>query len=167
MVDRKLTMAYVASRIAETFQTDLFVIWSEDNLEKLIICYRVTGSADKEADGSAAIEENVFPPPPGKHDARLCRLYGVSRALISGVYVTITKEGNIDARSEKEWVLETDGMNLKTAVMCIEGVDLFAWLRGSIRCAWHRKRPFLRSRGALSSLTALKSTTATLPCFTM
>jgi DNA-directed RNA polymerase II subunit RPB1 len=61
MVDHKLTMAYVAGRIAETFQTDLFVIWSEDNLEKLIIRYRVTGSADKEADGSAAIEENVFP----------------------------------------------------------------------------------------------------------
>jgi DNA-directed RNA polymerase II subunit RPB1 len=61
MVDCKLTMAYVAGRIAETFQTDLFVIWSEDNLKKLIIRYRVAGGADKEADGSAAIEENVFP----------------------------------------------------------------------------------------------------------
>jgi DNA-directed RNA polymerase II subunit RPB1 len=42
--------------------------------------------------------------------------------LVQHDKVTITKEGNIDARSEKEWVLETDGVNLKT-VMCIEGVD--------------------------------------------
>jgi hypothetical protein len=30
MIDRKLTMAYVAGRIAESFKTNLFVIWSED-----------------------------------------------------------------------------------------------------------------------------------------
>ena len=33
-----------------------------------------------------------------------------------------TPEGAIEARSDKEWVLETDGVNLKT-VMTIEGVD--------------------------------------------
>ncbi|OJA13547.1 hypothetical protein AZE42_07324 [Rhizopogon vesiculosus] len=37
MIDRKLTMAYVAGRIAESFKTDLFVIWSEDDTEKLTI----------------------------------------------------------------------------------------------------------------------------------
>ena len=31
MLDRKLEMSYVASRIADAFSTDLFVIWSEDN----------------------------------------------------------------------------------------------------------------------------------------
>ena len=36
--------------------------------------------------------------------------------------VTISDEGSIEARKEKEWVLETDGVNLKT-VMCIDGVD--------------------------------------------
>jgi DNA-directed RNA polymerase II subunit RPB1 len=59
MVDRKLTMAYVAGRIAETFQTDLFVIWSEDNSELIIRC-RVMDSPDKEDDGSAAIEADGF-----------------------------------------------------------------------------------------------------------
>ncbi|KAF9521625.1 RNA polymerase Rpb1, domain 7-domain-containing protein, partial [Crepidotus variabilis] len=37
MIDRKLLMQYVAGRIAESFKTDLFVIWSEDNAEKLVI----------------------------------------------------------------------------------------------------------------------------------
>ena len=37
MIDHKLTMAYVAGRIPESFKMDLFVIWSEDNSEKLVI----------------------------------------------------------------------------------------------------------------------------------
>ena len=59
MVDHKLTMAYVASRITEMLQTDLFVIWSEDNLEKLIIRCRVMGGVDKEEDDASLMEENV------------------------------------------------------------------------------------------------------------
>ena len=43
MIDRKLTMAYVAGRIAEGFKQDLFGIWSEDNTEKLIVRCRVLG----------------------------------------------------------------------------------------------------------------------------
>jgi RNA polymerase Rpb1, domain 7 len=62
MVDRKLMMASVAGRIAETFQTDLFVILSEDKSEKLIIHCKVMDSPDKEDDGSAAIEADVFLP---------------------------------------------------------------------------------------------------------
>ena len=56
MIDRKLSMQYVAGRIAESFKTDLFVIWSEDNF---IRC-RVLGSADKEDDGMGTIEEDIF-----------------------------------------------------------------------------------------------------------
>jgi DNA-directed RNA polymerase II subunit RPB1 len=41
MIDRKLTMPYVAGEIAENFKTNLFVIWSEDNSEKLIVRCRV------------------------------------------------------------------------------------------------------------------------------
>ena len=58
MIDRKLTMHYVAGRIAESFKTDLFVIWSEDNSEKLIIRCRVLGSPDKAEDLS--MEEDIF-----------------------------------------------------------------------------------------------------------
>ena len=37
VLDSKLEMNYVTGRIAENFRTDLFVIWSEDNAEKVII----------------------------------------------------------------------------------------------------------------------------------
>ena len=37
MIDSKLSMQYIAGRIVESFKTDLFVIWSEDNSEKFII----------------------------------------------------------------------------------------------------------------------------------
>jgi DNA-directed RNA polymerase II subunit RPB1 len=113
MADRKLTIAYVAGRIAETFQTDLFVIWSEDNSEKLIIRCRAMGSPDKEDDGSAAIEEDVFLRQLENtmlSSVALRGVQGINQAcLVQYDKVTITKESNIDAQSEKEWVLETDG----------------------------------------------------------
>ena len=59
MLNRKLDMSYVASRIAENFMQDLFVIWSEDNSEKLIIRCPVVGSLDKDED-SRMDEEDVF-----------------------------------------------------------------------------------------------------------
>ena len=60
MIDRKLTMAYVAGRIAESFKTDLFVICSEDIRGKLIIRCRELGRADKDdEDGIGAIEAGI------------------------------------------------------------------------------------------------------------
>ena len=53
-------MPYVAGRIAESFKTDFFVIWSEDNSEKLVICCHVLGGADKDEDGMGTVEEDVF-----------------------------------------------------------------------------------------------------------
>lgn len=48
MIDRKLTMAYVAGRISECFKNNIFVIWSEDNAEKLIVRCRVLSAHDKD-----------------------------------------------------------------------------------------------------------------------
>ncbi|GLB36718.1 putative DNA-dependent RNA polymerase catalyzes the transcription of DNA into RNA using the four ribonucleoside triphosphates as substrates [Lyophyllum shimeji] len=126
MIDRKLTMHYVASRIAESFKTDLFVIWSEDNSEKLVIRCRVLGGGDKEEDGIGTIEEDIF-----LRQLENTMLNSVSLRGVKGVKrvflmeqdrVVMTPEGSIETGREKEWVLETDGVNLKT-VMCIEGVD--------------------------------------------
>ena len=126
MIDRKLTMSYVAGRIAESFKTDLFVIWSEDNSEKLVIRCRVLGGTDKDEDGMGTVEEDVF-----LRQLENTMLDSVSLRGVKGIEriflqehdrVVITPEGSIKGRNEKEWVLETDGVNLK-AVMCIEGVD--------------------------------------------
>ena len=105
MIDRKLTMAYVAGRIAESFKTDLFVIWSEDNLEKLIIRYR---GADKD-DGIGAIEEDIFLRQLEKTMLNSESLRGVKDIkrvfLLEHDKVTVSDEGTIEARKEKEWVL--------------------------------------------------------------
>ena len=128
MIDRKLTMHYVASRIAESFKTDLFVIWSEDNSEKLVIRCRVLGGADKDDDGMGTIEEDIFLRQLENTMLNSVSLRGVKDInrvfLLKHDKVVISEEGNIEARKEeeKEWVLETSGVNLKT-VMCIEGVD--------------------------------------------
>jgi len=60
MINRKLTMAYVAGCIAESFKMDLFIIWSEDNLEKLVIWCCVLRGGDKDNDGLSAVEEDIF-----------------------------------------------------------------------------------------------------------
>ena len=57
MINRKLMLVYVAGRIAESFKTDLFIIWSEDNSEKLVIRRCVLGGGDKDEDGLGAIED--------------------------------------------------------------------------------------------------------------
>lgn len=126
MIDRKLTMPYVAGRIAESFETDLFVIWSEDNSEKLIIRCRVLGGADKDEDGMDTVEEDIFLRQLENtmlNSISLRGVPGIDRVfLLEHEKIIITKEGSIEARQEKQWVLETDGVNLKT-VMCIDGND--------------------------------------------
>ncbi|KAH9949477.1 beta and beta-prime subunits of DNA dependent RNA-polymerase [Amylocystis lapponica] len=126
MIDRKLTMAYVAGRIAESFKTDLFVIWSEDNSQKLIIRCRVLGGADKDDDDMDTVEEDIF-----LRQLETTMLNTISLRGVLGIdrvflqkhdKVVVSPDGNIEAREHKEWVLETDGVNLK-AVMCIDGVD--------------------------------------------
>ncbi|KIY45807.1 beta and beta-prime subunits of DNA dependent RNA-polymerase [Fistulina hepatica ATCC 64428] len=124
MIDRKLDMAYVAGRIAESFKTDLFVIWSEDNSDKLVIRCRVLGGNDKDDDGFGNIEEDIFLRQLENTMLNSISLRGVDRIqrvfLMQHEKVVVDKQGSIS--TEKEWVLETDGVNLQT-VMCIDGVD--------------------------------------------
>ncbi|KZT68820.1 DNA-directed RNA polymerase II, subunit 1 [Daedalea quercina L-15889] len=126
MIDRKLTMSYVAGRIAESFKTDLFVIWSEDNSEKLIIRCRVLGGADKDEDDMETVEEDIFLRQLENtmlNSIKLRGVPGIQRVfLLEHDRVVVTEEGSIKAHEQKEWVLETDGVNLK-AVMTVDGVD--------------------------------------------
>ncbi|KAG5219798.1 DNA-directed RNA polymerase II [Salix suchowensis] len=124
MIDRKLTMAYVAGRISECFKNDIFVIWSEDNAEKLIVRCRVLSGHDK--DDASEVEEDVFLRQLENTMLSSVSLRGVENInrvfLMEHDKVTTAEDGSIQANQEKEWVLETDGANLK-AVMCIDGVD--------------------------------------------
>uniref|UniRef100_A0A8H7YB65 DNA-directed RNA polymerase subunit n=2 Tax=Psilocybe TaxID=71950 RepID=A0A8H7YB65_PSICU len=126
MIDRKLDMHYVAGRIAESFKTDLFVIWSEDNSEKLVIRCRVLGSPDKEEDGLESVEEDIFLRQLENtmlNSVNLRGVKGINRVFLTEQdKVVVAGDGTIRTDQQKEWVLETDGINLKT-VMCIDGVD--------------------------------------------
>ncbi|EKM83352.1 hypothetical protein AGABI1DRAFT_65857 [Agaricus bisporus var. burnettii JB137-S8] len=126
MIDRKLMMQYVANRIGDSFKTDLFVIWSEDNSEKLIIRCRVLGSPDKDDEGYGSVEEDIFLRQLENtmlNSVSLRGVKGINRVFLTEAdKVMIRPDGTIETGKDKEWVLETDGVNLKT-VMCIDGVD--------------------------------------------
>jgi DNA-directed RNA polymerase II subunit RPB1 len=130
MIDRKLTMEFVANRIKENFKSDLFVIWSEDNSEKLIIRCRILGGADKDEDGIGAIEEDIFLRQLENtmlNSIGLRGVKGIRRVfLMKHDKTEIIENGSImtggNTDEYKEWVLETDGTNLKQ-VMCLDGVD--------------------------------------------
>ncbi|KAI0271722.1 RNA polymerase II large subunit [Gloeopeniophorella convolvens] len=133
MIDRKLSMEFVANKIKENFKSDLFVIWSEDNSDKLIIRCRVLGGADKDEDGIGTIEEDIF-----LRQLENTMLNSISLRGVKGIrrvflmkhdMIAITEDGSIqtggtigESVENVEWVLETDGSNLKT-VMSLEGVD--------------------------------------------
>jgi DNA-directed RNA polymerase II subunit RPB1 len=125
MLDRKLTMNYVADRITESFKADLFVICSEDNAEKLIIRCRVLGSHEKYEEDDDTVGEDVF-----LHQlvntmlntVSLCGVPDIERvSLLAHDKIGIAEDGSFQ-KSDMEWVLETDGVNVKTA-MCVDGVD--------------------------------------------
>jgi DNA-directed RNA polymerase II subunit RPB1 len=106
MLDRKLSMNYVAGRIAESFKTDLFVIWSEDNAEKLIIRCRVFSGADKDEDGMGTVEEDIFLRQLENtmlNSVSLCGVQGIKKVfLLEHDKASINSEGAI-TKSMKEW----------------------------------------------------------------
>ncbi|PLW18081.1 hypothetical protein PCANC_01801 [Puccinia coronata f. sp. avenae] len=124
MLDKKLSMSFVASKIAEVFKSDLFIIWSEDNAEKLIIRCRAMQSAEIEKDDDEAqVEEDVFLREISQMLGSIS-LRGVER--IQRVFMLQHNVNYINSAGEferkTEWVLETDGVNLKE-VLCVDGVD--------------------------------------------
>jgi DNA-directed RNA polymerase II subunit RPB1 len=112
-------MQYVAGRIAEILKTDLFVIWNEDNSEKLVIHCRILGSPDQHRRG-------CFLTTVGEHHAQFCQpscVEGIKCVFLTQQdSINITEDGNIRVEKGKEWVLEMDSVNLRT-VMCVDGVD--------------------------------------------
>mgnify|MGYP002718862558 CR=1 FL=1 len=114
-------MSQIVNAIADTVGKDVFVIHSEDNAPKLIIRIRVI--SEKE-------DEELM----GDEDMFLKRIEGtlldqvvlggipnISRVFISeGKQVVLSQKGEYD--QEKEWFLETDGINFKE-VLAVDGVD--------------------------------------------
>lgn len=127
MLDKQLEMQTVAGKIAEVFEQDLFVIWSEDNADKLVIRCRALNEAgqDKEdGEEGEGEEEDIFLKQLETSMLSTIALRGVEG--IERVFMlqhkrnVITETGEYD--NPTEWVLETDGINLRK-VLCVDGVD--------------------------------------------
>ncbi|KAL8278907.1 hypothetical protein RQP46_008778 [Phenoliferia psychrophenolica] len=122
-LDMELEMAFVASKLSEVFEQDLFVIWSEDNSEKLIIRCRALneGDGDKD-DGEEAEEEDIF-----LKQLETSMLSTIALRGVEGIERVFMLKHKWDVISETaecetptEWVLETDNLR---KVLCIDGVD--------------------------------------------
>ncbi|TIB06195.1 hypothetical protein E3P96_00699 [Wallemia ichthyophaga] len=123
MLDKRLEMNFVAGKIASLFQNDLFVIYSEDSAEKLIIRARIVGDdpSTKEDDGVSEdvflkkIENNML------SNISLRGIEGITRVFIVERKKEVIAEGGRFER-QQEWVLETDGVNL-SEVLPVKHVD--------------------------------------------
>src|SRR5436190_9514426 len=124
MLDKKLSMADVAGKIAETFSKDMFTIWSEDNADKLIIRCRIIRDEKQVAEEDAISEEDVFLRNLENHmldSISLRGLRGIHRVFMMEGRRTYEKEdGSYGIRNE--WQLETDGINLSEA-LTVKDVD--------------------------------------------
>ncbi|KAF7312676.1 DNA-directed RNA polymerase subunit [Mycena indigotica] len=77
----RFTMAYVASCIAQTFKSDMSVLWSEDNADQLVIRCRIVGGYEEE-------EEDILLQHLGNtmlDSIRLCGVKGIHKAFFDAV----------------------------------------------------------------------------------
>ncbi|ODV89296.1 hypothetical protein CANCADRAFT_65867 [Tortispora caseinolytica NRRL Y-17796] len=123
MLDKQLTMSQVAEKIQQAFEDELFVIWSEDNSEKLVIRCRVMRDP-KMLDEDLDAEEDQILKRIEQHMLENITLRGITG--VNRVFMMEHKlsEPNVtgDYENKTEWVLETDGINLQE-VMAVPGVD--------------------------------------------
>ncbi|KAK0546951.1 DNA-directed RNA polymerase II core subunit rpo21 [Tilletia horrida] len=124
MLDKGLNMAEVASKLTDTFGNDIFVMHSEDNAEELVLRIRIVDNdPDKEPDQA----DDDFLRTLAKEmlaDIDLKGITNIKKAFIVHQDKTHQKINEATGKWEnvKEWVLETDGSNLKD-VLALEGVD--------------------------------------------
>ncbi|KAG2176195.1 hypothetical protein INT43_005429 [Umbelopsis isabellina] len=126
MIDKRLNITEVVSKISEDFKNDLHVMGSDENSEKLIIRCRIMNDDENKDmdDDETKVEEDVFLRKLEANMLSSITLRGISR--IRKVYIVERKEMRLheDGHFEQhtEWGLDTDGINLQE-VMCQEGVD--------------------------------------------
>ena len=123
MLDKQLTMFQVAEKISQNFGEDLFVIWSDDTADKLIIRCRVVRDP-KSFDEDDEVEEDQILKRIEAHmldSISLRGIPGITRVFMMQHKRSVPSETG-EYKQSQEWVLETDGVNLSD-VMAIPGVD--------------------------------------------
>ncbi|KAF3913880.1 hypothetical protein ABW21_db0204012 [Orbilia brochopaga] len=129
MIDKGLRIEDIGSKIMETYDRDLFVIFSDNNADELVIRCRLLMDRDK-GDSEEELEEDLMLKRFEAHilDSLTLRgVEGISRAFINDkLRVRLDDEGalilNKNDKDCIEFVLDTSGTNL-AAVLTIDGVD--------------------------------------------
>ena len=123
MLDKQLTMSQVAGKIMENFGDDLFVIWSEDNAEKLVVRCRIMREEKALDDEEEETEDGLLKALESQmlESITLRGITGISRVFMMKYDKTFIDTTG-DFAKKKEWVLETDGINL-SEVITVDGVD--------------------------------------------
>ncbi|CAE6495524.1 unnamed protein product, partial [Rhizoctonia solani] len=126
VLDKKLDMAYIADRIEQAFYPDMKVIPSDDNSEKLILRCRPIVMQDKDDEQFENTEEDIFIRQIEHNmldSVTLRGVKGIRRVfMVEHDKPMIDAAGELQPRSMKEWVLETDGVNFKN-VLSVDGID--------------------------------------------
>lgn len=128
MIDKGYEMGYVASKIQAVFESDLFVLPSEDLAEKLVIRCRAMQESDKgmgEDDEEGEIPEDVFLKQLESSmlsSITLGGVEGIERAFIVKKPRKVVSNETGEFVQMEEWLLETDGSNLRK-VLTVDGVD--------------------------------------------
>ncbi|KAJ1950344.1 DNA-directed RNA polymerase II core subunit rpo21, partial [Linderina macrospora] len=127
MLDKKLTMTEVTNKLTEVFNRDLLCICNDDNSEKLVVRCRIINAEGMNKDDDledGQMEEDVFLKRIESHmlgHVVLRGIPGIKRVYLVEKDKIVTKDsGEYD--KQKEWVIETDGINLRE-VMWQDNVD--------------------------------------------
>jgi DNA-directed RNA polymerase II subunit RPB1 len=124
MLDKQLTMSQVAEKISQSFGEDLFVMWSEDNADKLIIRCRVVRDP-KSVEEEGEVEEDQMVKKIEAHMLESITLRGIPdivKVFMMEHKKSVPDDVTGEFQTRMEWVLETDGINL-SQVMMTDGVD--------------------------------------------
>jgi len=131
--DKGLKNAEIADKINDLFKDDLRCLFSNDNAEELVLQIRLVddqykrdkeGDLPDEDDEEAAAEDQFLRQIEDKllSDISLCGIAGIPKVFMrqqpKGFWDT---DGSWN-KERKEWVLDTEGVNLQ-AVMAVEEVD--------------------------------------------
>lgn len=122
MLDKQLTMSQVAEKISQNFGEDLFVIWSDDTADKLIVRCRVVRDP-KSLDEDDSEEDQILKRIESHmlESISLRGIPGITRVFMMQHKLSYPDETG-EFQQGQEWVLETDGVNLAD-VISIPGVD--------------------------------------------
>lgn len=127
LLDKGLTVQEVASRIKESFQKDLAIIFSDNNADEQVIRIRMN---NRNKDEDEDFEEDALLKKLEEHmldNLTLRGIPGIDRAFINNKErLRIGEDGQLIMKKDdplcKEWFLDTSGVSL-AAVLQIPGID--------------------------------------------